>query len=137
MTWQIWFAVAAIVLTIVGLVKRLETRMLLVVAGFCMCAVAGEPLKAFQSFVKGMTNPTLVPAICSAMGFAAAVTASKCDQHLVAAVAAPLKKLHSEQPLFRHSNPASLKILSKPIASAWARTCMEPGTTCARTPLAT
>ena len=93
MTWQIWFAVAAIVLTIVGLVKRLETRMLLVVAGFCMCAVAGEPLKAFQSFVKGMTNPTLVPAICSAMGFAAAVTASKCDQHLVAAVAAPLKKL--------------------------------------------
>ena len=79
MTWQIWFAVAAIVLTIVGLVKRLETRMLLVVAGFCMCAVAGEPLKAFQSFVKGMTNPTLVPAICSAMGFAAAVTASKCD----------------------------------------------------------
>ena len=33
MTWQIWFAVAAIVLTIVGLVKRLETRMLLVVAG--------------------------------------------------------------------------------------------------------
>ena len=39
MTWQIWFAVAAIVLTIVGLVKRLETRMLLVVAGFCMCAV--------------------------------------------------------------------------------------------------
>ena len=50
-------------------------------------------MKAFGAFVKGMTNITLVPAICSAMGFAFAVQASKCDQHLVAAVAAPLKKL--------------------------------------------
>ncbi len=93
MTWQIWFAIAVIILTVIGLVKRFETRMLLVVAGFVMCAVAGEPVKAFQSFVKGMTNGTLVPAICAAMGFAAVVSASKCDQHLVAAVAAPLKKL--------------------------------------------
>ncbi len=93
MSWQIWFAIAAIVLTVVGLVKRLETRMLLIVAGFLMCLAAGEPMKAFQAFVKGMTNGNLVPAICTAMGFAAAVSASKCDQHLVAAVAAPLKKL--------------------------------------------
>lgn len=93
MTWQIWFAIAVIVLVVIGLVKRFETRMLLVIAGFAMCAVAGDPMKAFQAFIKGMTNSTLVPAICSAMGFAAAVTASKCDQHLVSAVAAPLKKL--------------------------------------------
>ena len=69
MSWQIWFAIAAIVLTVVGLVKRFETRMLLVVAGFLMCLVAGEPMKAFQAFIKGMTNGTLVPAICAAMGF--------------------------------------------------------------------
>ncbi len=93
MSWQIWFAIAVIVLTVIGLVKRLETRMLLVAAGFLMCLVAGEPMQAFQSFIKGMTNGTLVPAICSAMGFAAAVSASKCDQHLVGAVAAPLRKL--------------------------------------------
>lgn len=93
MTWQIWLAVAVIVLTVIGLVKRLETRMLLAAAGFVMCIAAGEPMKAFQAFVKGMTNTTLVPSICGAMGFAAAVTASKCDQHLVAALAAPLKKL--------------------------------------------
>ena len=93
MTWQIWFACAAIVLAVVGLVKRYETRMVLLLAGFAMCIVGGDPMKAFQAFVKGMTNITLVPAICSAMGFAAVVTASKCDEHLVAAVAAPLKKL--------------------------------------------
>lgn len=93
MTWQIWFACAVIVLAVLALVKRYETRMVLVLAGLVMCAAAGEPIKAFQAFVKGMTNINLVPAICSAMGFAAVVTATKCDQHLVAAVAAPLKKL--------------------------------------------
>lgn len=93
MTWQIWFAVAVILLTVYGLVKRVETRMLLTIAGLAMCVAAGDPMKAFQSFIKGMTNQTLVPAICTAMGFAAAVSASKCDQHLVAALAAPLKKL--------------------------------------------
>lgn len=66
MTWQIWFACAAIVLAVVGLVKRYETRMVLLLAGFAMCIVGGDPMKAFQAFVKGMTNITLVPAICSA-----------------------------------------------------------------------
>ena len=90
MTWQIWFACAVIVLAVLALVKRYETRMVLVLAGLAMCAAAGEPIKAFQAFVKGMTNITLVPAICSAMGFAAVGTATKCDQQLAAAVAAPL-----------------------------------------------
>ena len=58
MNWQIWFAVAAIVLTVLALVKRLETRMVLLIAGFAMCAAAGEPLKAFQAFIKGMTHTT-------------------------------------------------------------------------------
>ena len=44
--------VAAIVLTVHALVKRLETRMVLLIAGFAMCAAAGEPLKAFQAFNK-------------------------------------------------------------------------------------
>ena len=79
MNWQIWFAVATIVLTLVALVKRCETRMVLLIAGFAMCIAAGDVMKAFQAFIKGMTNTTLVPAICSAMGFAAVVSASKCD----------------------------------------------------------
>ena len=62
MTWQIWLAVAVIILTAYGLVKHYETRMLLLIAGFVMC-------------------------------IAAAVSASGCDKHLVAAVAKPLKKL--------------------------------------------
>lgn len=93
MTFEIWCACALIVVAIIGLAKRVETRMLLFLIGLAMCVIAGKPMSAFQAFVKGMTNPNLVPAICSAMGFAAVVTASKCDEHLVKALAAPLKKL--------------------------------------------
>lgn len=93
MTWQIGFAIFMIILVVLALCKRMETRMVLLVAGFVMCSVAGEPVKAFQAFIKGMTNVTLVPAICSVMGFAAVITATGCDKHLVAAMAAPLKKL--------------------------------------------
>ncbi len=58
-----------------------------------MCLLAGSPMDAFKGFVKGMVNPNLVPPICAAMGFAAAVTYSKCDQHLVALLATPLRKI--------------------------------------------
>lgn len=93
MSWQIWFSLAVIGFTIVALIRRYETRLVLLIAGFLMCTVAGDPLKGFQAFVKGMTNVTLVPAICAAMGFAAVVSASKCDAHLVAAVSRPVKAL--------------------------------------------
>ena len=64
MTFEIWCACALIVVVIIGLAKRVETRMLLFLVGLVMCIIAGKPLSAFQAFVKGMTNPTLVPAIC-------------------------------------------------------------------------
>jgi DcuC family C4-dicarboxylate transporter len=93
MTWQIWFACAVIVLVVIGLARKMETRMLLLAGGLLMCAVSGDPMKAFTAFTKGMIHPTLVPSICTAMGFAAVISASKCDEHLVAMMAAPLKVL--------------------------------------------
>ena len=43
MTWQIWLAIASIVFIVFGLVKRLETRMLLIVAGFILCSLRERP----------------------------------------------------------------------------------------------
>lgn len=54
MTWQIWLAIASIIFIVFGLVKRLETRMLLIVAGFILCCASGAPMKAFGAFVKGI-----------------------------------------------------------------------------------
>lgn len=93
MSWQIISAIALIVLAIVAIIKKVETRMTLLLAGFAMCVLAGHPMAAFQSFIKGMVNVNLVPPICAAMGFAAAVTFSKCDEHLVVLLASPLKKI--------------------------------------------
>lgn len=93
MTWQLWLAIFTICLVILALYKKLETRMVLLIAGLFMCLVVGQPIQALNAFIKGLTNSTLVPAICSVMGFAAVITATQCDKHLVAIMAKPLKKL--------------------------------------------
>lgn len=43
MTWQIWLAIASIVFIVFGLVKRLETRMLLIVAALFFAALRERP----------------------------------------------------------------------------------------------
>ncbi len=93
MSWTIWMAVAVVVATVWALVKRYETRLVLLVAGLVMALLSGDPLAAFRQFDKSMTNPNLIIAICSALGFAGVVTVTKCDVHLVALLMKPLKKL--------------------------------------------
>src|SRR5207244_12355598 len=53
------------------------------------------------------------------------------------ATVSPLLVTHMEQPALRHSKPASTNTLSRPLASAAALTCIEPGTTSAVTPAGT
>ncbi len=93
MSWTIWMAVAVVVATVWALVKRFETRLVLLVAGLVMALLSGDPMAAFRQFDKSMTNPNLIIAICSALGFAGVVTVTKCDVHLVALLMKPLKKL--------------------------------------------
>ena len=93
MSWTIWMAVAVVIATVWALVKRYETRLVLLVAGLVMALLSGDPMAAFRQFDKSMTNPNLIIAICSALGFAGVVTVTKCDVHLVALLVKPLKKL--------------------------------------------
>src|SRR5580698_10791758 len=53
------------------------------------------------------------------------------------ATVSPLAARHIEHPGSRHSNPASVKSLSSPSATASRLTVSDPGTTQARTPGAT
>ncbi len=93
MSWTIWMAVAVVIATVWALVKRLETRLVLLVAGLVMTLLSGDPLAAFRQFDKSMTNPNLIIAICSAIGFAGVVTVTRCDVHLVALLTKPLKRI--------------------------------------------
>ena len=92
-TFNFWMAIIVVIATIYGLIKRWETRLVLLSAGFLMALLSLNPLIAFQQFDKSMTNASLIIAICSAMGFAGVVSLTKCDVHLVALLTRPLGRL--------------------------------------------
>ncbi len=93
MTYATWLAIVVVLGTVYALIKRYETRMVLLTAGFIMAFFSFEPMMAFKQFDKSMTNTSLIIAICSAMGFAAVVSLTGCDKHLVTLLVRPLKKL--------------------------------------------
>ena len=93
MTWSMGVALVVTIGAIAALIKRCETRLVLLSAGILMALLSLEPMIAFKQFDKSMTNATLIIAICSAMGFASVVSLTKCDVHLVALLTKPLKKL--------------------------------------------
>lgn len=92
MQWTFWMALVVVALTVAALIKRYETRLVLLTAGVVMALLSFNPLAAFQQFDKSMTSGALIIAICSAMGFAAVVSMTKCDLHLVALLTKPLRR---------------------------------------------
>ena len=82
MTFEIWAALAVVCITVYGLLKRWETRLVLLTSGFAMCLLALDPIAAFKQFDKSMTNASLIVVVCSAMGFARVMNLTGCDLHL-------------------------------------------------------
>ena len=93
MTLTAWIALAVIVVTVWALIKRYETRLVLIGAGLLLCCISLDPMAALNQFAKSMTNNSLVMAICSSMGFAFAASYTKCDRSLVHYLAAPVRGL--------------------------------------------
>ena len=44
MTFEIWAALAVVCITVYGLLKRWETRLVLLTSGFAMCLLALDPI---------------------------------------------------------------------------------------------
>lgn len=93
MSFPLIFSIIVVIATIYALIKRYEARLVLITSGLVMAIASLQPMVAFQQFDKSMTNGALIIAICSAMGFAASVSLTKCDVHLVALLTRPLKSL--------------------------------------------
>ena len=93
MTFLSWVAVLTIVVTVWALIKRYETRLVLIAAGLFLSCLSLNPFAALNAFAKSMTNSGLIMAICSAMGFAFVIQMTKCDVHLVKLLSAPLRPL--------------------------------------------
>lgn len=71
--------------------RRVEVRLVLLGAGLLMAALAGKPLAVTDTFTSAMTAAMVAP-ICAAMGFAAVLTLTGCDRHLVALLLAPIRR---------------------------------------------
>lgn len=85
---------ALIVLGVIWLLlKRYESRMVLIAAGILMCVIAGKPMASLDAFAKSMTNAGLITSVCSCMGFALCMKYTGCDKHLVIMIGKVLKKM--------------------------------------------
>ena len=93
MSYTVVVSILVVCLTIYGLIKRYETRMVLIAAGLVMAILSLDPMMAFKQFDASMTNSSLIIAICSAMGFAAVISLTGCDVQLVALLIKPLRRM--------------------------------------------
>jgi len=81
-----------IILAIVAIIKKIEVRLVLFVAGILMALLAGDIASGVVGFTNAMTG-SLVPIIATVMGFAYVLKLTKCDEHLINLVTKPLTKV--------------------------------------------
>jgi len=88
------FALSLIVVAaaVIFMVRRYEVRLVLLAAGLVLGLIAGYPLLLFDTFTRAMVAGMVGP-ICAAMGFAAVVSATGCDKHLVHLLLLPIRRV--------------------------------------------
>lgn len=52
MTWSFWVAIVVVIATVYALIKRYETRLVLLTSGFVMAFISLQPMIAFKQFDK-------------------------------------------------------------------------------------
>uniref|UniRef100_Q0I4Y9 Permease, possible C4-dicarboxylate transporter n=1 Tax=Histophilus somni (strain 129Pt) TaxID=205914 RepID=Q0I4Y9_HISS1 len=86
-------AILGIIATVYLLIKKYETRTVLISVGLLMAMLTFKPMEALDAFAKSMTSSGLIMAICSSMGFAYVMKYTQCDTHLVHLMTRPLSGL--------------------------------------------
>ncbi|WP_249961000.1 C4-dicarboxylate transporter DcuC [Histophilus somni] len=86
-------AILGIIATVYFLIKKYETRTVLISVGLLMAMLTFKPMEALDAFAKSMTSSGLIMAICSSMGFAYVMKYTQCDTHLVHLMTRPLSGL--------------------------------------------
>ena len=82
-----------IAVSIYLMLKRYDSRLVLIGAGILMAALAGKPMTALDAFAKEMVSGGLITSVCSVMGFALVMKYTTCDKHLICLLAGVLKKV--------------------------------------------
>lgn len=77
--------------TVILMVRRVEVRLALLGGAFLLTLLAGKPLALTDTFTSAMVAAMVAP-ICAAMGFAAVLSATGCDRHLVLLLLSPIRR---------------------------------------------
>ena len=77
-----WVAVLVIFAVVYCLIKRYETRLVLIGSGLLLCLISWNLVGGLNAFAKSMTNASLVMAICGSMGFAFVAKYTEADRSL-------------------------------------------------------
>ncbi|WP_228568945.1 C4-dicarboxylate transporter DcuC [Campylobacter sputorum] len=92
-TLRLFLSLVGIFAVVFLLIKKHDTKTVLIGVGLILCVICLQPMSAFAAFTKSMTNANLIKVICASMGFAYVMKVTKCDQHLVALLTKPIKNL--------------------------------------------
>lgn len=82
-----------VIVTFYAIVKKYETRLVLISSGLLMAIIGGMPMKAIDAFSKELINPALTPLICLTMGFSIVIDYTGCSSSLVLITTNWLKKM--------------------------------------------
>ena len=83
--------VLIIALALYALLREVDVRLVLFLAGLALASLALKPLVIFDTFLAEMGNGKTIGPICSAMGFAWVLRATGCDRAMVRLLLAPTR----------------------------------------------
>jgi|GEM_PF-4010074 len=78
MTWTVWAAIVIVILTVAALIKRYETRLVLLASGFLMTCLSLDPMQGLNAFAKSMTNSGLIM-LCDGLCFCRSNDQMRCS----------------------------------------------------------
>ena len=82
-----------VIATFYAIVKKYETRVILIASGLLMASIGGMPMKAVDAFARELINASLTPLICLTMGFSLVIDYTGCSRNLVLITTGCLKKM--------------------------------------------
>jgi DcuC family C4-dicarboxylate transporter len=80
-----------ILIALYALLREVDVRLVLFVAGLALACLALEPVVVFDAFLAEIGNGKTIGPICSAMGYAWVLRATGCDQAMVRLLLAPTR----------------------------------------------
>lgn len=87
-----WLALVVIVAAVVGVMRGIDVRLVLLLAALTLGALAGDLAPIVREFLATFSSEKFVVPICAAMGFAYVLRLTGCDTQLVRLLVAPVRR---------------------------------------------